>query len=366
MTLYTSTAEREAIATVEFLPAISIIMPFTPVMTVKKNLEHSLKNVMGKIEAVLTTHYTVEKAIPVLIKLRNLIYNLNYSTHKKSIAIFVSPVAEKVYYLNVEMEEKIVIDPSFKISQLVGCKKEKKEYLILLLGDKFSKMYLGNGAQLKLIKSNKLLNNQHCENCTAEKTTGFPGLTSQTEFITNRFLVQMDQGLSIILKSYPLPVIVMGPENLLGHFERITSNDEYLARFVHGNYAEVANRRLISEIEHLVIDWKKLKQQYLLKRIEKAKAQNKLRTGVDDVLKATSQNKGRLLIVEKKFVTHFQTTKTFNPFYKLDYTGNEAFFIKNEVDDIIKNMFENGGDVEFIEDGLLKNYRNIALIEGNQ
>jgi hypothetical protein len=49
MNLFTSTPEREAIATVQFLPAVSIIMPFTPVMTLKKNLEYSLKNVMGKV-----------------------------------------------------------------------------------------------------------------------------------------------------------------------------------------------------------------------------------------------------------------------------------------------------------------------------
>ena len=126
MNLFTSTSEREAIASVEFLPAISIVMPFTPVMTLKKNLEYNLKNVMGKVEAMLTTYYTAEKAIPVIVKLRNLIYNLNYNTHKKSIAIFVSPIAEKVYYFGIEMEEKIVIDPSFKISDIVCLKKKRK------------------------------------------------------------------------------------------------------------------------------------------------------------------------------------------------------------------------------------------------
>src|SRR5664279_305438 len=115
MNIYTSTPECEVIATVEFLPAISITMPFTPVITLKKNLEYSLKNVLAKVEAMLSTHYTIEKAAPVIIKLRNLISSLNYNTHKKSIAIFVSPIVEQVYYLGVELNEKIVMDPSFKI-----------------------------------------------------------------------------------------------------------------------------------------------------------------------------------------------------------------------------------------------------------
>jgi Bacterial archaeo-eukaryotic release factor family 3 len=363
MNLFTSIPEREAIATVEFLPAVSIIMPFTPVITIKKNLEYNLKNVMGKVEAMLTTYYTFEKAIPVILKLKNLFSNLNFNTHKKSIAIFVSPVVERVYYLGVEMEEKIVIDPSFKIRDLVSCKKEKKEYLILQLSDNFSKMYLGNGTKLELIKSNRLIN-ENCENIVSEKIAAFSVVEDQKEFITNKFLFQMDQGLSLILKSYPLPVFVIGSEMILEHFKKITVNDENLVQFIHGNYQEFSEAEHGCVIEHIVSSWKKLKRLHLFKQIKKAKTQNKLRTGVEEILKASTQNRAKLLIVEKKFVSQFQSSKIYNPFFRTDSPCND-FFIKNEVDDIIKNIFENGGDVEFIDDGPLKYCDHIALIQGN-
>jgi hypothetical protein len=115
MNLLTSTPKRETIATVQFLPAVSIIVPFAPVITPKKTLEYSLKNIMGRVEAILTASYTVERAIPVIIKLRNLIASLNYNTHRKSITIFVSRIIDKVYYM----------EASF-------CKKEGRANLILL------------------------------------------------------------------------------------------------------------------------------------------------------------------------------------------------------------------------------------------
>ena len=99
MNLVTSTPKRETIATVQFPPAVSVIVPFAPVITPKKTPECSLKNIMGSVEAILTAGDTVEKAIPVIIKLRNLIANLNYSTHRKSIAIFVYRIIDKVYYM---------------------------------------------------------------------------------------------------------------------------------------------------------------------------------------------------------------------------------------------------------------------------
>jgi len=71
MNLLTSIPKRETIARVQFLPAVSIIVPFAPVITPKKTLDCSLKNTMGRVEAVLTAGYTMEKATPVIIKLTN-------------------------------------------------------------------------------------------------------------------------------------------------------------------------------------------------------------------------------------------------------------------------------------------------------
>ena len=78
---------------------------------------------MEKIEQRLLALYSEEKAVPVIIKLKNLIRNLNYNTHKKGIAIFVSPVVEQVYYLEAEVEEKIAIDEFFEVRDEVFRKK---------------------------------------------------------------------------------------------------------------------------------------------------------------------------------------------------------------------------------------------------
>ena len=42
---------------------------------------------------------------------------------------------------------------------------------------------------------------------------------------------------------------------------------------------------------------------------------------------------------------------------------SEVFFTGDEVDDIIKNLLENGTNIELIDDGQLEKYGNVALIE---
>lgn len=110
-------------AEINYLPAVSIILPVDHLITQKNKLEYKLKLIMEKIERRLVTLYSEKKAIPIITKLKNLIRNLDYNTHKKGIAIFVSPVVEEVYYLEADVEEKIAIDEFFEVRDEVFRKK---------------------------------------------------------------------------------------------------------------------------------------------------------------------------------------------------------------------------------------------------
>ena len=112
----------DVIDAVKYQPCVSIIMPFEPKMGQKSAIESRLKSAMNKVKIELQDNYPDEKAVPVFHKLFSLIKNLNYGTHKKSIAVFVSPVVEKVYYLDVHVKEKIIIDESFEIRDIVYSK----------------------------------------------------------------------------------------------------------------------------------------------------------------------------------------------------------------------------------------------------
>src|ERR1035438_9156837 len=114
-------------------PSVSIVLPFEPKMKSKRELTLSLQTALYKIENDLFGQFSMEMTILVLQKLKMVLKDLNYSTHKKSIAIYVSPVFEKVIYLNIEVEEKVMVGTSFHIRDLVKSKKLSREYLLLQL-----------------------------------------------------------------------------------------------------------------------------------------------------------------------------------------------------------------------------------------
>ena len=134
--------EHELIEASNYMPAVSIIMPFHPVFSSRAELEHRLEQVIGKVQKELLKNYTGEKASSVLDKLRRLIPDLDYNTHKKTVAIFASPLLEKVFYLDLPMEERIVIDDSFEIRDLLYSRKQNLHYLLFILSGEKSKLYL--------------------------------------------------------------------------------------------------------------------------------------------------------------------------------------------------------------------------------
>src|SRR6185295_17621559 len=131
-----------------YAPAISIITPFDPKMTGKSEISLRLKNVVGRVEMDLLANYSLELVTMMMQKLKMLLNKLNYSTHKKSLAIYLSPVFEKVLYLDLPVEEKVMVDESFEIRDLIRSKKQSRQFLLLMVSAKGSKIFLGDSKTL--------------------------------------------------------------------------------------------------------------------------------------------------------------------------------------------------------------------------
>lgn len=352
----------ERIASVEYMPSVSIVLPFSPVTMLKQELDMRIKNITTKVESMLIKEYTSQKAMPVIYKLKNVIKNLNYYTHKKSLVIFVSPMIEKVFYLGMDMNEKVSVDPGFKMADLVNLKKEKKEHFILVLSDHFSRMFQGSGSELRLIKSNTLVEMDENKNEGIGHVNSF--LTGfQMGLNLERFLHQMDVGLSIMLKSYQLPVFALGSKNILDQFKKITRNDEFIVEYIDGNYNVSSGCDLMNVTKHFLDNWYIIKDRFLMNLVKKSKLRNRLAAGLNDAKNATRENKADLLIMERNYGSLTNTSEIYDSPKKENDLFNPVFYLKDEIDELIEKIFENGGDIEFVSDGVLDNYGHVVLIE---
>jgi hypothetical protein len=353
--------EQEVINVSNCQPAVSIIMPFEPKMGVKAELEHALRMACQQVEKELRANYTADRADLVSDKLYALVKKLDYSTYKKSIALFVSPLLERVLYLEIPVERKVIVDESFEIRDLVYSKKELHKDLVLVLSCERSRIFMGNTTSLIRLASNRpqqlaVIRNDHRERLADP--------SCRKEMMLDKFLQYVDTGLDIILKAYSLPLFVMGTDETLGHFRKITRHQNNISGYIHGNYDDAGEAVIREVISPYVADWKKVIEHNLLLRLHAAMAARKLAIGIKDVWKHATCGKGRLLVVEKNDMVAAVHGNAEEILYEDELrVADKSLLIKDAVDDVIEKVLAAGGDVEFVEEGMLAGYEHIALID---
>lgn len=358
------TETKEILEAKNCYPTVSIILPFEPKMSLKNELTYALKIATDTVYRKLFKSCTPKMVESIMRKLKVIIEHLNFNTHKKSIAIYVSPVFEKVLYLDVEVEATIAIGDSFEIRNLIYNKKKQYKYLVLLLSGKESRVYLCNRGNLVRIMSNAPESLYAYINEIPERVANFSDISERKEIIMDKFLRHVDNRLGTLLHMYPLPLFVLGVERILGHFKSITRHASSIINYIHGNYQELSLNELADILAPYITDWEKIKQTDLLNHLEDAAGKNKLAVGIRDVLREAMKHRGRLLVMEKDYGhAEFHTNSEYISDNAIIAHYNKFLCVKNAVDNAIELVLENGGDVEFMDKDMLKNYRHIALVQ---
>jgi hypothetical protein len=279
------------------------------------------------------------------------------------VAIFVSPLVEKVLYLEAAVDSKTAVDESFQIRDLVSSKKQSVQYLALLLGEERARMYFVQGNHAGLIMSDLA---SHGESFSKNATSRIPLAPEFSDIKADRFLHHTDEALSLILQAYPFPLFVVGQQNVINQFLYITRNKGMITGLVSGNIPENPESGLPRIMERYTEDWKAIHQLDLLQRLEQAGLKGKLARGLDEVQSQVDHCNTRLLVLEKNLRHYVFMHENKTPAaVTADWPSQKPFYISDRVDEIIERVLESGGEVEFMQEGLLKAYGGIALVKNS-
>lgn len=337
----------ELLNDIKEIPAISLILPLKVKTTLNAEAKKGVKLALNRTRKQLEESYPKEYYTAALTKLDEAAQNIDYDQLKNSVAIFASPSLSKVYYLDIPVEEKIVIDNSFEIRDLVYAKQQNLKYIVFMITARQAKIFLSDNGNMATLSLQVPDNIVAYENDLAERVTNFSDPSDRKEVLLDKFLNSIDKALTVILKTYNLPVFLLGVDKVLGHYKRITANDNSIVATIHGNYQELTIPEIQALLQPYVEGWKKKITASILNEIEIAAGSQKLISGIHAVWKAAKDKNARLLIVEKNYVYPSKAN---------------AIHVKDAVDDIIEEVIKSGGEVQFVEEGQLVNYGRIVLI----
>lgn len=222
---------------------------------------------------------------------------------------------------------------------------------------------MGDGNELARIKLNIPQSAYAYLNEVPERVANFSDMQDRKEIMLDKFLHHIDDTLDLILNTYPFPVFVLGAEKLLGHFKSASRHVKSVVEYVHGNYEEASLTELKKILEPYIVQWKKAKQNDLLKRLDDAASKKKLAVGMKEVWRQAINQKGQLVVLEKNYSYAAEHGTSDDKIFKAVEPYNKISYIKDAVDDVIETVLANGGDVEFVDEDVLKDYHRIALVQ---
>lgn len=362
MKTFYSAEINEVMQATHYRPSLSIILPLEHQRRFSGELDLVLKATADKVEVELSKDYPSEICQLMMKKLRKLTVGIKAGTRKRSLAIYVSPIFEKVLFMDSPVQERIVIDESFEIRDLIYDKKQDSPYLLLILSAKLGQMYLGNIADFRRIPLPVPESIYAYINEWPESVANFTDATERKQIVIHKFVQHMDKALGNIINEYPLPIFVLGTEKILGHFRKHTKHTRAIAAYITGDYRVTNFSRLREIIEPHLALWQHRKLETILDQIESAAGKKKLTSGIKPVWNAVMNNIGHHLVVESNFVCAAHRGAQQDVIEPSNGPFNEISFFRDAVDDIIEKVMTKGGDVDFVEPGALKDHGHIALV----
>lgn len=353
---------KELVSIKEF-PAISVILPTHPGLPEKLNLKQ-MEKIISRLEERLNSQYSKAQSKAMIAKLKKVAKEIDYKSLSEGLAVFVSPNVEKVINLPFAVSsEKVMVDETFEVRDVIRAIKFCRDCLIAVISHNKVKTYLDIECEMNQVSlmdmpdGVKDVTNEH----------SLPGwdyfdTKSWEEKNLLNYIRFIDNTIQKEIKSNKLNVIVLGDKKLLGHYRKITQLGDRIIGYIEGNYEHSNPAELKKLILPVIEKENKRETEYAMKLLEESIDANNYAAGISQVWRSAVEGRGRLLIVEMDYK---QSAVKGNDNYTISIaeSGNNPWnFISDAVDDIMQVVIKNKGDVVFVENGSLKEYQHIVLI----
>ncbi|HUB59472.1 MAG TPA: hypothetical protein VL978_02155 [Puia sp.] len=350
MLIHTRTTALPTIERTKDILPVAIVMPYNPKMTSGRERESRLKCLLAKTERELLSRYPADIAMPVIRNVQQAVKSLNGNTHRSSVAIFVTGGDIHTLYMDIPVEETLIIDTPFAVKDILDCRVDEREFLVLALSSRNSRVYVSTGEDFRIIKSNTPENVYAYLNEVPTPTANFSDPSSRREIMLDKFLRHIDEGLDSVLAAWPRPVFVIGEPRVAGHFKSLTRHGKNIVAYIHQDPTERNTAHWKECLGPYLAEWEKVREAHTLQLVEKATDAGKLVAGIQEVTRQARYHTGRLLVVEKGF------TGAAGP-------ATADFHLTDPVDQIIWQVLGNGGKVERVERDSLAPLGHIALVK---
>lgn len=316
------------------ISSIGLVIPFQPSMQDEKTIATVLKNATEAVKAKVQGSYEQVCIKNVLTRLEKLFSKLNYNSHRKSVAVILTPDEEKVTYLNFPVKPVTYLNKYVSLLELTANADRQPDFYYLVLQENSAALYEYHRNQLNRVYATKQE----------------PGLNEKNN--PGSLFKQVSQTIERINSKNEKPVFITGSPNPV---ELFCSTPYYLNTFFTllyeaAPFGEEVIKKLVKEITS---HWNYWQTKFIAGRIMMAQKANSLISNVEAVLNALSHSADGLLLIDKRLKRQLYKSRRVNALF------NKGDELMNQVE----RFLTRGNRIEITETGLLKNFGGIVLLQ---
>jgi hypothetical protein len=307
--------------------SLGMVMPFQPSMWDDKTTESVWENSLKNLERKMKEAYSDDVINNLVYRLKKLFARLNFNTHRKSLAIILTPDDEKIMYLDFPVRPVTFFSKKISALELAANLHQETSFFYLVLGKNKSELYDFSRGQFRMVYEE------------ADK----PDFSMTARNITN-IIYTLN---SVTGK----PVFVTGIPNLVELFCKSDNATRLYCPLFYGSFPFDRKIRE-SVVREATTHWKHWHAQSIKGKILFARHANRIISNAEPVLQALVKGMDGVLLIGKKLKRQLQKP----------ISGDIAFEIAADLNSQIEMFLTRGNKVEIIETGLLKGLGGIALL----
>ncbi|MEK6481833.1 hypothetical protein WJR50_30095 [Catalinimonas sp. 4WD22] len=344
------------------IPYVSIVIPLEKTLPARNQNEVRIKNMIHRAKTQLTKKYVKKDVFDLLIAIEHLHEQIDPHHHVEGVGLYVSKHRSQILYFPFPVEEKVLIDDTFEVRNLILNASQLFNYWVLVLSNNHTRLLKGKGKSLEEIQDEHfpLKYEEQFEYPGRQKprmvgSVVYGSEESQLKEERQReYFRHVEKLLHPYLMERSCPLFVMGEAWYQPLFSKVIHHAKTISGFIEGNYDHLTAGVLVNKVWSAVEAYQKKEQVSILKDIEEKIGQKRgYISGWKSVLEAAQQGKGARLIVEKDYV---------QPAFYHATTGNISVEGEDIVEEIMKVVLNKKGEITFLEHGQLEKYQRMALL----
>ncbi|MFO7584229.1 MAG: hypothetical protein R6W69_05825 [Anaerolineales bacterium] len=343
-------------------PSLTITLPTHRSAPENRQDPIRVKNLVEQATNRLLEEFN-KRDIEVLIgRLQALAEEIDYRNTLDGLALFINHDFARVLYLPFTLKERVAIDETFFIRDLVFAMNRTPRYWVLALSEKPTRLFEATRENLVEISEGGFPMTHERPGGEESLPGGFGVRKSAYRDERHRqFFRDIDAALRPFLLEDPIPLAVVGVDRYLSFYKEVSDHKKAFIATLNGSHDKTSAHELGKLVWPLVKVKLAEERQQVLGELDKAIGERKFASTVGEVWRAAHEGRGRLLLVEEDYHYPARVDKSGAHLTPAeDVTAPDV--LDDAVDEIISAVLEKQGKVVFVENGQLKDHQRIALI----